>query len=366
MSDDEVYTFNKILYHLDRLDKLKNGKPIMPLMIELHLEAYCNDNCDFCGFREENGTNLEMLKLINGESSEENKPIGRPSDKSKIPFDVVMSLPKIMKENNIPACIMSGGGEPTIYPKFDEILDEFITNGIEIGLITNGSGLNEIRIDKIVKNCTWIRISMDSADAETHKKIHRTPNSDFERRLKLLNMLIEKKKEYGTDIVIGVSYIITNDNYGAIDKAVELYKDVDSLRFSFANDMGGIEANNVVQEQSIAKVKKYQETDPNISLSVITQSDCVDMNDFDKCHIQHFNWVIGADAILYPCCVMAYHPNFAMADLRKVNLNDIVNNKIVHDQMFNLDPKGCMPCWLRSKNKAIDNIYKEPLHKNFY
>ena len=232
--------------------------------------------------------------------------------------------------------------------------------------VTGVCGLNEIRIDKIVKNCTWIRISMDSADAETHKKIHRTPNSDFERRLKLLNMLIEKKKEYGTDIVIGVSYIITNDNYGAIDKAVELYKDVDSLRFSFANDMGGIEANNVVQEQSIAKVKKYQETDPNISLSVITQSDCVDMNDFDKCHIQHFNWVIGADAILYPCCVMAYHPNFAMADLRKVNLNDIVNNKIVHDQMFNLDPKGCMPCWLRSKNKAIDNIYKEPLHKNFY
>jgi wyosine [tRNA(Phe)-imidazoG37] synthetase (radical SAM superfamily) len=158
----------------------------MPIMIELHLEAYCNDNCEFCSFRAENGTNPQMLKLIDGESHLENKPIGRPSSKSRIPYDVVMKLPKIMSDCNIPACILSGGGEPTIYPQFDGILDELIKHKIEVGLITNGSGLSKDRVEKIAKHFKWIRMSMDASDQETHKKIHLTPNNDFDRRLRAL------------------------------------------------------------------------------------------------------------------------------------------------------------------------------------
>lgn len=361
----DLYSSDKILFHIDKILDLKDKKPIVPIMIELHLEAYCNDNCDFCSFREENGTNVNMLKLIDGESLTDNKPIGRPSEKSRIPYDVAISLPKMMNECGIPACIISGGGESTLYPKFDDLLDELIKNKIESALITNGSGLNKNRVDKIAKNFKWIRFSMDSSDQETHKKIHRTPNNDFDRRLDLINQLVQKKKEYDSEIVIGVSYVITNDNYNNLDRAVELYKNVDSLRFSFASDVGGLKMDDNLINQCIKTVKELKIKHPFISLNVTDESDHIKTNDFKSCHIQHFNWVIGADSMLYPCCVMAYHPNFAMADLRKTSLASIVNDKAVHDRMFSLNPKQCMPCWLRDKNQSVEKLFKEPKHSNF-
>ncbi|UVF62277.1 hypothetical protein [Nitrososphaeria virus YSH_462411] len=61
-----VYSTSKALFHLDRLQELKKNNPISPTLIQIDLEAYCNDNCSFCSYRKDDGYNKNMLKLIDG------------------------------------------------------------------------------------------------------------------------------------------------------------------------------------------------------------------------------------------------------------------------------------------------------------
>ena len=366
----DIYSPDKLLYHLGKLDTLKQNKKITPNLIELHLEAYCNDNCVFCSFRKDNGTNRNMLKLIDGESSNENKPIGRPSDKSRIPFDVVMKLPKMMKECNIPACLFSGGGEPTIYPKFDEVLDEFIKHGIELALITNGTNLSESRINKIVDNFIWIRFSMDGSKQESHKLIHKTPNDDFERRVESIKKICSLKKQRNKDLTVGISFIITKDNIGDIEDSAKFYHGmgVDNIRFSYMFDESG---NGGLTNSEIESVKeRLSKLKDTYGEFIQGNKDRIDLyskpnDDFSTCYIQHFNWVIGADSMVYPCCIMTYHPSFVLADISKEKLTDIVNSDKVHQKMIKLNPKSCLPCWLRPKNQLVETIFKEPNHKNY-
>jgi hypothetical protein len=72
----DEYSISKANYHLDRLQEIKKGNPIAPTLIQIDLEAWCNDNCSFCSYRKDDGYNKEMLKLIDGCSSDACSPIG--------------------------------------------------------------------------------------------------------------------------------------------------------------------------------------------------------------------------------------------------------------------------------------------------
>ena len=369
-NNNDPYAPEKILFHTDKINDLKKRKQIVPTSIELHLEAWCNDNCSFCSFRKEKGTNLGMLKLINGNSSTDFKPIGSPSENSRIPFETVMKLPKQMKECGIPACLISGGGESTLYPKFDEVIKEFARHGIELALITNGTVLSYDRLFMIARHFKWIRFSMDSSTEGLHKEIHKTSNKDFERRINKIKDLIIIKKELRSDLVIGISFIVTKENIEDIEDSTKFYHSlgVDNIRFSYMFDMlgnGGLTKLEIeIVKQTIELLKQEY---PGF---IFGSKDRIDLyskpnDDFNICSIQHFSWIIGADAKLYPCCIMAYHEEFAIADLNKKSIKGILSSKIVWNKMFSLDPKSCLPCWLREKNQVVERAMEKPIHVNF-
>lgn len=366
----DPYAIEKVLFHYKKILDLKNKKQIIPTSIELHLEAWCNDNCSFCSFRKEEGTNLEMLQLIEGDSSSDSKPIGKPSDKSRIPFETVMKLPKMMKEVGIPACLISGGGESTLYPRFDEVIEEFGKYGIELALITNGSVLTDKRLSLFVKYLKWIRFSMDSSTSELHKDIHKTGANYFVDRIERIKKLIELKKQTNSVITIGISFIVTKENMNNIEESAKFYNElgVDNIRYSYMFDMlgnGGLTTSeiNIVKH----RLEILKEIYPDL---ILGNKDRIDFyskpnDDFKKCSIQHFSWIIGADAKLYPCCIMAYHQKFAITDLNKHSIQEILEDNNVTNKMFDLNPKSCLPCWIREKNQIVERVMEMPIHENF-
>jgi len=88
-------------------------------------------------------------------------------------------------------------------------------------------------------------------------------------------------------------------------------------------------------------------------------------DDFSFCGYQHFVWAIGYDGKVYPCCIMKYHPEFVMGDLREMTLNEMVNSPARMKMGFHLDVHDCKSCWLRDKNKFIESLLQPPMHVDF-
>ena len=363
------YSSSKAIYHTDKIKLLQQGKPIVPTEIQIDLEAFCNDNCSFCSYRKEDGYNNEMLKMIEGNPSDKNLPIGKPSIESRIPDDVVLDIPRQMKEAGIKACEITGGGEPTLHPKFKEFVRLLGENDRDIGIVTNGSRLDNDTIQLIKENVMWLRISMDSATPEIHKKIHRTPNSDFDKRLNTIRKLATDKPD---SLTLGVSFIITPENIGDIEDAAKLFKEVgvDHIRFSWMFDKQGTAGLTKQQIEHIGElIPRLQEELQTDTYRIFNEKNRIQLytakNDFDTCNFQRFVMAIGADSGCYPCCIMKYNKEFQYGNLKDNTLNEIVTSMNTDEFMKSLDPKRCYPCWLEPRNTSITKAVEKPLHHNF-
>jgi len=368
------YSNSKAIYHTDKIKALQNGEMIVPTEIQLDLEAYCNDNCSFCSYRKEDGYNNTMLSLIDAEPGKEyheERPIGKPSPDSRMPERFASTIPQQMVEAGIMAVEITGGGEPTLWPRFDELIENLGQAKREIGLVTNGSKLSESRISLLCKYCTWIRISMDSSNSTIHKSIHRTPNSDFERRLTNLKKIAAQKRP---DLVLGISFIVTPDNIHDVEAAAELYSKipgVNHIRFSWMYDREGHGGLDDVQISVLRfNLRARQAKLDRDDFKVFYESDRIDLysrpnNDFKTCHFQRFVWAVGADCNVYPCCIMKYHPDYANGNLKENTLLELIQDANIHAKMNNLDVTKCFPCWLRHRNQSIASAVDKPVHHNF-
>lgn len=312
---------------------------------------------------------LNLIGAIPGEKYEENKPIGRPSPQSSLPLEFAETLPKQMYDIGIPSIELTGGGEPTLWPKFDTLVENLAKYGIEIALVTNGSSLSDYRIKLIRDNMLWVRISMDASNQELHKKVHRTQGNEFDRIISNIKKICDNKRK---ELIVGISFIINPDNTEDIEDSIILYKSlgVDNIRFSWMYDEGGtsglIEPEINVIKQRLDFYKQKHDTD---KFKVFYDKSRIDSystpNEFNKCYIQRFVWAIGADSNVYPCCIMKYNPDYAIANIKEKTLGEIVFDIETEMKMDNLDPHRCMPCWLRGKNDAIRQSVEKPTHENF-
>ena len=137
-----------------------------------------------------------------------------------------------MVDAGIRAIEITGGGEPTLWPAFDELVKNLGEEDREIGLVTNGSNLSGERLELIGRYCLWVRFSMDSATSATHKLIHRTANDDFDRRLQHITKLGLIKNK---NLVLGISFIVTPENFheiGATSRLFSKIQGVNHLTFS--------------------------------------------------------------------------------------------------------------------------------------
>jgi wyosine [tRNA(Phe)-imidazoG37] synthetase (radical SAM superfamily) len=102
--------------------------------------------------------------------------------------------------------ILIGGGEPTLHPDFEAVVEYIKSKGIQIGIATNGSRLEKIEaIADRLEEKDWVRISIDAASEETFKELHQP-------RTKLtLHQILEKAKkikEKNPRVSLGYSYVV--------------------------------------------------------------------------------------------------------------------------------------------------------------
>ena len=136
MNDLDKFTSTgaKYIHHPQMIESLRNGIG-RPQSLQVALSNKCNLKCVFCSVAER-----ELKQEWN--------------------YTYLCEAIQCFGSNTIE---FSGGGEPTLYPHFNELIKFCTLKGFRLGLITNGLILKNLPVATL-SQFDWIRISMVALD----------------------------------------------------------------------------------------------------------------------------------------------------------------------------------------------------------
>ncbi len=176
---------------------LRRGSHLYPLVVEIHPTEICNYRCGHCFlFHNANTHNT-------------------PHEKEPISLGRYASLFQEIRSLGINHLSISGAGEPFIDQRILELLGSACKTGLQVRVITNGSLLSDDAIDELMR-CEEIRISLNSIDPSTHRKITHTPGTLLETTLHNIKHLVNLRRERGSSLSIGVSFLVLPENHSEV------------------------------------------------------------------------------------------------------------------------------------------------------
>lgn len=345
---------NKVLYQTDSFCEWdKTGDTSAPVTVKIDLTNVCNHDCPGC-------IDFDLIANDNNQLSLQ---------------QLEKTLPEL-KQMGVKAINYTGGGEPTTHKDFAEIVKKTNENGLEVGLICNGSRFHKIPMNEILHMFTWIRISLDAYDEETHKRTH-GEKAKFSQTVENIKQLVEIKKQQKCDTTIGAGFITNQhaDMDRNIDKFVSMCRDwgVDyaQLRpsFGFLFDYKSIsskEWKNIFKELKKYETDKFKVYIDEKKFEKIHSGDT--KRNYSYCHAQSFkSTTISATGHVYICCSLSGRPEGYIGNIKDKSFSEIWNGRQRRETLDKLSVKKCPAlCVGDNLNEFLEN-YKnnKPVHKNF-
>ena len=343
---------NKMLSHLETVEKWDNGEEIFPIYVAFSPSSLCNHKCNFCVYH-----------------YKEFEPIYFPKDK-------YLGLVDEWKRLDIKSVFFAGDGEPLLNKDCVEMCEYTRANGIDIAMNTNGRLLNAKACKSLVKTLSWIRISLNAGSASSYKNIHGTSEKDFDIVLKNIKNLVEEKKLQNSDIVIGVQCVLLEENKGEIAEMTKVLKELGVSYYAIKPFLkhAGTKFNDVITDKSkvlkeLEKLESFNDEDFSFNLRVNNFNEPGE-RPYKKCLSGEFMIEIDANGDVYSCGPYigdkrhCYGNVISMTFLemwrseRKKKVLDYIQNK--------LNVCECMPfCRPDSVNKFLWDVKKPPQHVNF-
>jgi len=138
-----------------------------------------------------------------------------PKDKNALTFDYLTKLCKQLDNIGVLE-ITFGGGEPTLFPRFEELCNWVWDNtSLGISFTTHGHHINEELISRISGKVSSIRFSIDGLEPR-YSTI----------RGKKLSDLIEKIKLVSGQIPFGINCVVSKEQTDELKKVIELAIDL--------------------------------------------------------------------------------------------------------------------------------------------
>jgi len=332
---------NKIFAHTDRINEWLRIGQTLPVTIEIDTSNACNHKCPGC--------------------------VGGRTDNGNIPYSFLKDI-----INQISAhcrgLIFTGGGEPLCNKDTMKALVYARQKGIDIGFITNGGLLTKSISETLVKNCVWIRVSVDASNPDDYRKIHGMGEKEYHKVWKNIRELTRIRDTSCVDCTIGVAYLTRKDMIPGMQKFTELAKDsgVDYAQFRPFN----FDKTNVLPE--VAQCKKIESE----SFRVIASTHKYQLmknggwqRKYKECFGHHFATVIAADYKMYLCCHMRGNNKYCLGDLKKNSISEIWNSDKRKKVYESIDFKDCPPmCRCDTFNEILWQIHqlkKSGAHLNF-
>lgn len=132
--NDYTSTGIKFWLHQEQMWNYRNDNPNSIISTHISPEGACLLKCSYCS-------------------------VAKRNKHERIRLDIIKDYVVRLKDRGLKACILTGGGESTLYPQFNELVTWLNDDmDLEIALITNGI----VKVDQeILDRFTWVRVSIN-------------------------------------------------------------------------------------------------------------------------------------------------------------------------------------------------------------
>lgn len=350
---ESVYSDLKIFCHPDKLKAILAEQRTAPLYVRIKPTNICNQRCWYCVYADDT--------VI------ANRSVNR---RESIPWVKLQEVISDLAVMGTKAITFSGGGEPLCYSHIHEAIELVKDQGIDFAMITNGQVLDE-RACETLREAKWLRISMDSANADLYKKIRGVDTYN-----KVLENIGRFAKRKSKDCTLGVNCVVTEDNYKHIYELCRILTGlgVENVKFSPLMVKGKmLEYHTKIISEVESQIKRGKEDFQNENFTIIDKyTDDESFNqEFQKCancYIKEIFTVIGADCKVYYCHQRAYTEQGMIGDISNQSFTEMWFSDETTKKFRNMDPRQeCnFRCAFEERNSLLDRLVNmDKRHVNF-
>lgn len=322
--------------------KNRNTHAILPAQVDIDLTNICNQDCFYCNSADHRAAH----------------PVQKRSQ------DYIALLDKLANwraytpnsYGTLHSITYPGGGEPTLLPNYEQVLEHTVDLGFLTSLTTNGTKLDRMianmPVEKI-RRLQWIGIDIDAGTENKYEQIRRSINarSPFNQ---------------------------------VINNATELVKmgatvDLKALINQYNNDANSLEELFVVAKQVNCRLLyirptilngcafDFSELLPIIDQLSVKYSVSVKLNftkseprTYTKCHQMYQFPVFCADGNVYTCCDNKGNSRFALGSWDTGDFRDLWLSDRHHKIYNSVNTTFCPHCRPNLQNNKIQSVLDNP------
>jgi len=288
------------------------GKQILPIHIQLAPTNRCNKKCKFCSCADRD-------------------------QKAEIEWPKMRSLVNTFSKFGVTAVTITGGGEPLLYDKINDLIRLLGDNNIETGLVTNGLTFHNLDSHK---NLTWCRVSCEDnqplCEEVMDAAIHFNPGTDW-----------------------AFSYVLSaNPNYDNIKNTIFFANSRKMTHVRVVSDI--CNRNGSLSMETVKFNLRAEDTS-----RVIFQDRNNPVHGSRDCWISLLKPVVAPEGI-FPCCGTQYaidgEPRTMSEKMCMGTLNDIED---VFRKSIPFNGSICDNCYYSAYNNSIGQAMADIKHREF-
>lgn len=349
------YSNLKIFAHSQALNDIAEGKRIAPIYVRIKPTNYCNHKCYYCSYAD---NALGLRDSVN--------------TKDQIPWEKMQEIIADMKDMGVKAVTFSGGGEPLVYPHIVEAMQKILDAEIDLSIITNGQLLKEDRAEVLAK-AKWVRVSLDSANAETYSKVRQLPIGAFGE---VCDNIAKFSKIKQNNCELGINFVINHENADQVYSIAKMVKDlgVNHIKYTARVTKDLFEYHEPFKRKVIDQIHRAKEELENETFRVINKyegdfdSALVFHRCYNKCYINRIFTVIAADSKVYFCHDKAYVKEGIVGDLGHRSFKELwfSEETVKRYREFDAQKECNHHCVYDDRNGLLNTFYSlDKNHVNF-
>jgi len=292
---------------------LNDGK-LVPLHLQFYPTHNCNANCPWCSCKGDDR-------------------------KTVMPISEITDLLEFFQKRGLKTISITGGGEPTTHPHFEEILKRCFRLRIQVGMVSNGILLSQKKFNSdLLNRITWSRLSIFN------------PEGDYDTSIPV------NFAEHLDAVDVGISFVVSkNAKIELAEKICEITKETSNITHTrFVTD--------ILDSSTENRFKQFKEALQGISEKVIWQNRAVYTRGSKFCRMPFVKPVIDAHGNIFPCCGTQY----AIKGKERTNPDELnLGNWRNFDELKIFSGSICDKCYYDVQNSALSNLVKQFAHKDF-